>query len=485
MNALKRLAWLPLLASVSAQAGEWGHGSLSSKELPVASCLDRLADKALGENVEALSASLAAIKDLSASEKYPELLDKAVSASRLWNSGAHAMLAFELKRQNASWSDSEACRQAEKLAPSPENSAKLAALVDEKNFREEISKKRLIASARAEATNGSKFVGLYDEPSSRSSSSVTYDFPERTLQPGECLYFAIPVDLQKRATNFVVIHHRQDPGEQKGTEGDSKWDSVPGTTSMQVLDSSHSDSWRYWKGPASGARGAKFAEVSHSMEIENLYDWTHYGHAGDRSAKSSNSALHPEGARLCSNGQDPVRVGHLTLKVDPPQADHEEEQIFSSGTSFGSPRENKKLGGGQDFQGLFPGALALGGYSQTKLPAGWKKDANGVSLPLKAGMTLSAVELAAGDSHPDKINNSDGGWGTKGWARLTVQIRRADGTRDVLMNRENVPPEGFLIGTPESLKRPIAEGDRLEIQSQSDVTYLMGLRMSYLKQAPR
>jgi hypothetical protein len=483
----KKLSALAIVACLSQPLTAGTHGfwsSSASQDLPASSCLDRLGDVEFSQKISSLRSSLRAVEDLSASANYADAVSKAVASSGLSEVHAQAMIGYTLQRENSGLSPDAACIKAAEIARSGDVAQRLAALANDASFATSVSKARVIAAARREEADGNKFVGILDEPSSRTSSSVTFNFPERSLKPGECLYFVIPSDLSERGVNFAIIGHRQDPDETTGTKPGEKWDAVPGTTSMQIYDPQQSDSWRYWEGPASGARGAKFAEVDHSVEVENLYDWSHYGHSGDKSGQSSSKPLKPHGARMCSNGKDPVKVSQLIVKVDAPKADLEEERVFSEGTSFGIDGRDKTLGGGQAFEGLFPGALALGysnAHSKQKLPEGWKHQGSTLSVPLKEGMTLSAIELAAGDSHSDKITNSDGGWGTKGWARLSVDVVRADGSRDTLMSSENVPPEGFLVATPESLDRKIQAGDRLVIRSDDDTTYLMGLKTSYIK----
>ncbi len=484
---MKKLSALLVAASLSQPLMAGPHGSWSSpvsQELPASSCLDRLGEMEFSQKLTPLRSNLNAIRDLAATSSYADALRKAVASAGLSEVHAQAMIAHMLQRQNSGLSPDTACIKAAEVTRSGEVAEKIATLAIDPSFATGVSKAQVIASARREESAGNKFVGILDEASSRTSSSVTFKFPERTLKPGECLYFVIPSDLSERSVNFAIIGHRQDPDETKGTKPGEKWDDVPGTTSMQIYDPQETDSWRYWEGPASGARGAKFAEVGRSVEIENLYDWSHYGHAGDKSGKSSSKPLKPHGARMCSNGKDPVKVSQLIVKVDAPKADFEDERAFSEGTSFGLDGRDKTLGGGQAFEGLFPGAIALGyssAHPKAKLPEGWKHRGSTLSIPLKEGMILSAIELAAGDSHSDKIPNSDGGWGTKGWARLSVDVVRADGSRDSLMSSENVPPEGFLVATPESLDRKVQAGDRLVIRSDDDTTYLMGLKTSYIK----
>jgi len=334
---------------------------------------------------------------------------------------------------------------------------------------------------------GSKYktIATYSEPTGQTSSTVSYQIPEVKLSPGECAYFRVPSSLQNRPITFAIIAHRQDPEENTGTTEDSKWDNVPGLSSVQILGSESQDDWNYWKGDSSGAFGAKFAEVSHSPEIENLYEWQKIGHAKINGGIAS-SSLSPKMSRVCATGKDPVRLSEFTLKVAPPVPTLTNIGIYSPGTKFADPKSGLggTFGGGQSHKGKFPDAVILDYDSgKKKLANGVVKKDNELSIPLETGKFLSGVEVACGDSHPDEIRNEDGGWGTKGWAKLSIGVRRKDGSEEIFMENENVPPEGFLIGTPEILNKTIAAGDRLFIRGDSDTVYLMGFRVGYIDKA--
>lgn len=335
-----------------------------------------------------------------------------------------------------------------------------------------------------------KVKGIYANPVSRSSSSVTYKMdPEVVLKPGEALYFGVPADLAKRPVRFVVMGHRQDSRTETGgpTDG-SKWDSVPGITSIQVHSEQLKDPWRYWQGDASGSLGGKFAEIRDEPEMENLYEWQKWGHGGVSGGESSKSPLLPDAMRLVSVGKDLVNISELTLKVDPPKANKYIEQPFSPGTSIGDPDTGKgrKYGGGQSFNGKFPGALALMNYRKpnpgVSLPAGWRIDHQGaLRIRLPANVRLTSIEMAIGDSHDDGEVNKDGGSGTPGWSRIHAELQKKNGSVDSLMKNENVPPEGVLNGSPQDSCYSTQEGDELVVYATRDVSYIMGLRIGLIE----
>lgn len=331
-----------------------------------------------------------------------------------------------------------------------------------------------------------------EKPTARTCSSVTYRFPEKTLKPGDMLEFEVPQDLRDRGVAFMILGHRQ-PLQKKKVD---QWDESPGLTSVQVLGTfggsptggSPTPSWRYWSGNASGELGAKYAEPrsEDDPEMENLYDWAKIGHRSIVGEGFSNAPLMPQALRLVSMGKDPVLVSEVTLKVSPPPAATFTAGIFSKGTVFPAPgkSEGPRFGGGQGdaYKGTFPGALPLnGGHGEAnpELPGGWKLERGALLIPIPKGRKLASVDIACGDSHPDGKQNSDGGWGIQGWGKLTVELRRGDGTREALMSRENVPPEGLLVASPTVCDRISGDDEWLSIRGEGDTVYVMGVRIGY------
>jgi hypothetical protein len=334
---------------------------------------------------------------------------------------------------------------------------------------------------------GTRALRFFASPTRVGCSSVTYKFREVRAAPGDAVYFDMPEKLRDRAVAFVDIGHRQDPNEPNNARlGPEDWDSKPGLTSFQAYSSSYegADAWRYWAGPASGKRGAKFAEIrGHSNpEMDALYEWRHYGHRGLGSGSNERGPLKAQAVRLVSTGADDVLLSELTVKVQPPPAERYLAATFSKGTELGDPEtaHGRHYGGGQGMMGRYPGALVLGLHSRHGpdfLPEGWRYENGDLHVPLPKGARLTTVDVACGDSHPDGVRNKDGGWGSLGGSKLTIKVTHADGTSDTLMNRENVPPLGVLSGDPCSCDEPARAGDEVVFHADSDLSYLMGLRI--------
>lgn len=351
---------------------------------------------------------------------------------------------------------------------------------------------RLQTLIAADKLKGEKIVDLFTEPTSRTSTSVTYRF-NRVVKPGESIYLMVPAELRERPVNFIVLAHRQDSSLDTDADKTDEWDDTPGLSSVQVhaLGLPEGEAWRYWGGSASGSQGAKFAEVSYSPEIENLYEWTKLGHHGTDSGDFSKAPIFADALRLRSLGQDPVQVSEITLKVAPRAPDSTLEAVFCAGTVIGDPvtGAGRKYGGGQGFQGKFPGALELSGYGTggagaAALPAGWAFTNGRLEIALPPGKLVTSVEIAGGDSHPDEITNKDGGWGTKGWSKLSIGLAKAGGTTDWFMSSENVPPEGVLGGSPVDGNYVTQPGDKIIVRASSDTTYVMAARVGLLSSAP-
>lgn len=321
-------------------------------------------------------------------------------------------------------------------------------------------------------------------PTSKTCSSLTYEFPETRVSPGQALYFDVPTEFRDRPVTFVTIGHRQNPSDPSNYGlGATEHDSKPGLTSTQILTTGYegADNWRYWAGSASGAYGAKFAELRGSPEIEHLYEWRKIGHYGVGSKAHETTPIKPQAIRMVSNGSDDVLMSSIKLLVQPPKPDKYVEHEFSKGTRLGDPEttSGRAYGGGQGHGGKFPGALALGHWprAEPRLPKGWKHESSILRIPLAAGQKLTAVEVACGDTHPDGIINKDGGTGSSGYSKLSIYLDHADGSTDTLLNHENVPPQGVLTGFPPSCDSKTREGDTLVIKASDDTTYIMGLRI--------
>ncbi len=323
-------------------------------------------------------------------------------------------------------------------------------------------KSKTIELEKLAKENNDHVIEFNVEPVKKTCSTVSYKFPEIKMSPNDSVYFHIPLELRERGVRFMVLGHRQLPG-QDNVPG--QWDDKPGLSSVQV----HSQNgWSYWNGPSSGKNGAKFAEIRGDAEIENLYNWDTYGHVNLKTGEVSKEMLKPDAMKVTSVGTDSVLLSELTLKVSPMPETSKVEKIYSDGTAFTPENPNHKytLGGGQKFKGKFPGAKEIYG-------------AKTLNIPLRAGAKLTSVDVACGDSHSDGVQNSDGGWGTQGWAKLNIGIKKLDGSIRWMMNHENVPPEGVLMTSPEDCDEKIETGSELIISSDGDTTYVMGVHVGY------
>lgn len=334
-----------------------------------------------------------------------------------------------------------------------------------KELRIIVQDKKLLKSIKKKEKNIEEiFIG----PTSTTCSSATYDTHDIKLEPRNSLYLKVPYNMQDRKVNFVNLAHRQD-----GTLDFEKneWDMWPGLTSIQIYSKNN---WYYWGGSSSGENGAKFAEPNdYEFEYEGLYEWEKYGHKKINTKKQLKGSLAPKAIRAMSVGYEAVYIREITLKVNPPKESFSEEIIFTPNTEFNIGNSNKewKFGGGQKFFGTFPNAY--------KLYNNFMDETSEFKTNLIKDKKLSAIYIACGDSHQNKLKNRDGGWGQKGNAKLHVGIKNASGKIHWLLSYENVPPEGVLIASPTTCNDTIKKGDKLIIQSTSDSTYLMGIHIGY------
>jgi hypothetical protein len=342
---------------------------------------------------------------------------------------------------------------------------------------------------RARAADSAQLARL--KPVSQTSISAEFDFGPggRMMKPGEELRLEIPEHLRTRTVRSVMLSHRQDPSFDTGLNPTTGRDAKPGLTAVN-LRSIDDGTWRDWNCPwgSSGPKGAKFAEQrgSSNPEFENMYDWNSLGHKNaDTNGDLTTKPLRTDEARVLSVGTDPVFVHKVIVNVLGEKPSEIRDVVFSSGTAFGDWEigAGRKYGGGQSFEGTFPGALELGvsggGAGAAKLPAGWRVRGSDLEIDLPVGKIITAVDVAGGDSHPDKVRNKDGGWGTPGWARISMAIAHADGKVERFVNGQGVPPEGVITGAPVQPNQVSQPGDKLVINGTNDTLYVMGVRIGF------
>lgn len=313
----------------------------------------------------------------------------------------------------------------------------------------------------------SKAVSLNSYPTKVSSTGVVYNTNNLRLKPNECAYFMVPEELHDKAVLFVNLGHKQAIGDDTGWNEDHTYDNSPGLTTVLLneANSKNEARWRYWNGMSSGKHGAKFAEGGPNMELEGLYEWYKNGHSDVKTNTMSHEPLKVDAMKLCSVGKDPVTIGSLEIKVFPGKAVAYIEKNFGLGNVMGDSLTAK----GRSY-GSKEGAIPLGYGSngaKADLPPGWTAQNGSLSIPLEVGKTVKSFEASVSDQRDD---------GKSGWAKLNVHIVRADGSKISIIEKENVPPEGVLLGAP-AQKYVAQAGDRIVISAQSDKAHLMGLKL--------
>ncbi len=367
------------------------------------------------------------------------------------------------------------------------------------------------AIIEADKKKGIKPLGNVIQPSRVNCSSLEYDFPEMTSNPGEAIYLGLPKEFQGRNLTMANLYHRND--RPKCVAGYFGEDCPPARTSFDVFTHSNparpGGEWRTYNNP-SGGRG-KFAEYRgpDMPEDEVLYGW--YTKSSHSSEDGSNDRfiIKPHTVRLLGTGKHPALVSGAKIIFEPPKATEFITHTFTPGTQIGDPfGRGEKFGGGQEVpdnvpRGTFPNALALipsqlsqfqvrqrmqgpnAPYEAPQLPAGWKVQGGQLLIPLPPGKKITSVEVAAGDSRPDGKTNSDQGTGTSGWARLNIQLVRKDGKTDTLVKDDNVPPQGVIGGSPTDCNYQTQQGDYISIRTDAgtklDIAYIMGVKIGMTK----
>lgn len=315
-----------------------------------------------------------------------------------------------------------------------------------------------------------KIVKLEFNPSQVSSTGLEYRFPYTKLKPQECIYLKVPTSLENKPILFVTLGHTQSPEDNTGWDAKKKWDANPALTSIQVNETNDKgeSKWRYWDGMSSGEFGAKFAEPDH-MELEGLYEWYKNGHGDIKTKQISHELLSTDAIRLCSLGKDTVTLGSLGVKFSPGVAKEYKEFNFSKSNNMGDSITAKGRSYGDRDDALMFTPYGGGAKPSAKLPAGWKKEGGTLSIPAEVGKKLKSYEAAIGDIHTD---------GKSGYARLGVYIQKKNGQTISIINHENIPPEGVLLGSPEE-DYVLQEGDKIVTNISYDEAFLMGLKLGY------
>ena len=229
------------------------------------------------------------------------------------------------------------------------------------------------------------------------------------------------------------------------------------------------------KGWTSLGQRKKFPEAR--QESERLHDLPPAG--GDILA-----------VRIRNVGIDPLHVQAIGLDFLPEKPQHFDETIFTPGMRFGDAWNGQAPASERvrdvNVKGTrYPEAIILNnnGWAETTPAAlskaqasGWTVEHDSILVPLTVGKRFKLAEVSLGDTHPDPNLNGDGSYGRKGWSKLTIAVEHADGSRTVLTNAENVPPQGVMLGSSDII---VKAGDKLRIRVSNDTAGVMGVRVGY------
>ena len=301
-----------------------------------------------------------------------------------------------------------------------------------------------------------------------STNNVRLNGSGASTGPQEIL-IAVPANQQGMRLANIELTHSQVLGEKSNAWTGSKTD-VDTTAAYSLVEVNVEG-----KGWTSLGQRKKFPEAR--VETERLHDLP--------AAEGKIIAV-----RVRNVGVDPLHVQGLALHFLPPRPGHFDESILTPGTSFGDawsgrPPQAARLRDAVVAGTRYPGAIVLNNRDWTvsspealaKAHAnGWTVDGDSLLVPLTPGKRFKLAEVALGDTHPDPNTNGDGSYGVKGYSKLSMTIERKDGSRVVLSDSENVPPQGVLAGSADHLIEP---GDRLRVRVSQDTAGVMGLRVGY------
>jgi hypothetical protein len=367
----------------------------------------------------------------------------------------------------------------------------------------------LDSSVNQLATTDAKYQGIivkkvYSNNAVVSENSVEFKFDnasclkgdhEECLNKNEAIYVRIPDQFQDRIISEVILAHRQNPADNRGTDsfnprtGAKVLDQFPAFTSVQLFSQEYPYrfAWRYWAGPSSSSNGGKYAEHKDNgdSEFDNLYEWPLKGHHGfNQKAKADRNLLKAKYMRIVADGVDRAYVKSVTIKFLMPKADQYLDWSFTqTKTDFGDPitMDRRSYGGGQKFDGQFPGAIVIDRKSRVitnqTLPTNWSAPfGRGLIFNLPVGKKFSTIEVATGDTHPDRMPNKDGGTGSLGASRLTLILITNNGI-EILAKGANLGPQGVVTGAASDCSRVIQAGDQLQVLAEGDNAYIMAIRV--------
>jgi len=267
-------------------------------------------------------------------------------------------------------------------------------------------------------------------PTATTKSSVTFQFPESSLEPGKAIFFKIPQHISKLPVLQISFGHRQ-----KGAAEAS--DLIPGLTPILAFATNRdSAKLRFWAGPSSGLWGAKFAENRTFPEHDNLYEWPRIGHKGLAKRETEYGPVLTDSVLIYNVGKDVTYISELRVDVIAPPADMYFNYYFSPNSSFGNrdTLQGRKYGG--QF-GNYPGAIRLSSPGKfSKIHQSVIHEGNRLIVSPQIGSQLGSIEIMCGDGLPN---------GSPGNGELIVYVKNLiTSEKRSLIQKLAIPPQGVV-----------------------------------------
>ncbi len=320
--------------------------------------------------------------------------------------------------------------------------------------------------------------GPIDETLNSAKFEIGGSAGEVELKKGDAVLINLPKGICPKILDSITIFHRKAEIYRQllNKEG---WDEEGAYTKILVYDGT-TGKWIDWG-------SSKYAEhrPAGNPEAEILHDWV-----------SSHGEIKPERILIIGDGRGEngiVSFCGLEIECFPENSTTNLEMKFTPGTEFADIKNGvltPSYGGGvHPRMGFYNKSVPLNHPNIGGLDFPVTTDGQGFFLEKKGGVTgdmriivdkkipLERIEVSVGDTedlHGNVYKRNE--QFRRGWAKLTIFIERPGGEKIFLMKRANVPPRGVLKGSPRS-KITLKSGDMVIIRSESDATYLMGLRL--------
>lgn len=337
---------------------------------------------------------------------------------------------------------------------------------------------------------------VFNHPVRKNAPTLSYIINEKTgveLKKWKYWKFIIPEEFIEQKLLFSILVHRKDPS--RGNIKSGKRDMHP----AYVLFQAHDKETGFYKNWVDSNGDKKYSEI--------------------RSAKN------PEDETLhnCMKAFGNIKIDHFILKnvgfgdfdkavanihridlVFRPELKNTfyRTKIYTPDTEFSDASKGKIVplfGGGPRTDGKFENAVLLGSrrYQRIRkinsLPEKYRFTVNDSSdfdnyldglgrlhISLPVGNKLDFIEVAVGDLDITSMSaNKDGYYGRSGRSEINLYLNNIiTHNREYLIVRGNVGMAGLLAASPRQSEYVIKNGDELIIESNFDVSFLMGYRLT-------